>query len=62
MSLRIDVAVWRARALSYGTDDELKPEFRVHLALYEEFVADIKRLSVQAGELRQKLEALRAKM
>jgi hypothetical protein len=45
----------------YGADGKLRPEFRVHLALYEEFVADLKRLCTQAGELRAKLEAQRAK-
>jgi len=46
----------------YGPDGKLKSEFRVHLALYEEFVADLKRLSAQGGELRRKLESLRAQM
>jgi hypothetical protein len=54
--------VLEGAAAFYGQDGSLKPEFRVHLALYEEFVADLKRLSLQAGELRLKLEALRAKM
>jgi hypothetical protein len=54
--------VLEGAAAFYGPDGKLKPEFRVHLALYEEFVADLKRLSTQAGELRRKLEALRATM
>ena len=53
--------VLEGAASFYGADDKLKPEFRVHLALYEEFVADLKRLCVRAGELRTKLEAERAK-
>ena len=46
----------------YGPDGKMKPEFRVHLMLYEEFVADLNRLSAQGGDLQRKLEALRAKM
>lgn len=49
-------------AAFYDADGKLKPEFRVHLQLYEEFVSDLKRLSAQGGELRHELEALRAKM
>jgi len=49
-------------AAFYDSDGKLKPEFRVHLQLYEEFVSDLKRLSAQGGELRHKLEVLRAKM
>ena len=49
-------------AAFYGADGKLKPEFRAHLQLYEEFVADLKRLSAQGGELRRKLEKLRATM
>lgn len=49
-------------AAFYDADGKLRPEFRVHLQLYEEFVADLKRLSAQGGELRHKLEALRATM
>lgn len=49
-------------AAFYGPDGTLRPEFRVHLQLYEEFAADLKRLSAQGGDLRHKLEALRATM
>lgn len=54
--------VLQGAAVFYGPDGKLKPEFRVHLALYEEFVADAKRLSAQGGKLAHKLEQLRAKM
>lgn len=54
--------VLQGAAAFYGPDGKLKPEFRVHLQLYEEFVADLKRLSAQGGELRRKLEKLRATM
>lgn len=46
----------------YGADGKLKPEFRVHLALYEEFVSDLEKLSPRAGALRAQLEASRKKM
>ena len=54
--------VLEGAASFYGPDGKLKPEFRVHLKLYEEFVADAKRLSTQGGELARKLEAMRARM
>lgn len=37
--------VLEGAAAFYGPEGKLKPEFRVHLALYEEFVADLKRVS-----------------
>jgi hypothetical protein len=49
-------------AAFYGPDGKLKPEFQVHLALYEAFVADLKRLCAQTTDLRRKLEELRATM
>lgn len=54
--------VEQGAAAFYGADGKLKPEFRVHLMLYEAFVADLERLSAQAGDLERKLMALRAKM
>jgi len=47
-------------AAFYGSDGKLLPEFQVHLALIGEFAADLKRLSLRAGELKQKLEANQA--
>jgi len=44
----------------YGSDGKLLPEFQVHLALIGEFAADLKRLSLRAGELKQKLEGYQA--
>jgi len=54
--------VLQGAAAFYGADGKLKPEFRAHLMLYEEFVADLTKLSAQAGVLLKKLEILRAKM
>jgi len=47
-------------AAFYGPDGKLLPEFRVHLTLIGEFAADLKRLSLRAGELKQKLEVKQA--
>ncbi|SRR5258706_8890092 len=47
-------------AAFYGSDGKLRPEFQVHLALMGEFAADLKRLSLQAGELKRKLQAREA--
>ena len=47
-------------AAFYGPDGKLKPEFQVHLALMQEFVTELKRLCVQAGELHRKLDAKRS--
>jgi len=47
-------------AAFYGPDGKLLPMFQVHLALVGEFAADLKRLSLRAGELKQKLEAYQA--
>jgi len=46
----------KGTAAFYGSDGKLLPEFQVHLALIGEFAADLKRLSLRAGELKQKLE------
>ena len=46
----------KGAAAFYGSDGKLLPEFQVHLALIGEFAADLKRLSLRAGELKQKLE------
>jgi len=48
-------------AAFYGSDGRLLPEFLVHLALIGEFAADLKRLSLRAGELKQKLEVIQAR-
>jgi len=44
----------------YGAGGTLLPEFQVHLTLIGEFAADLKRLSLRAGELKQKLEIKQA--
>lgn len=48
-------------AAFYGPDGKLRPEFQVHLALIGEFVSDVKRLCLRAGELKRKLEAIQAR-
>jgi len=50
----------KGAAAFYGSDGKLLPEFQVHLALIGEFAADLKRLSLRAGELKQKLEGYQA--
>ena len=49
-------------AAFYGPDGKLKPEFQVQLALTEEFLADLKRETAEAGKNRRKLMELRARM
>ncbi len=43
----------------YGTDGRILPAFRAHMDLQKEFAADLRKLSLQAHDLRLKLENIR---
>lgn len=44
----------------YGPDGHLLPQFRVHMDLQNEFASDLRKLSMQARDLRLRLEALQS--
>ena len=44
----------------YGTDGRIQPAFQVHMDLQKEFAADLRKLSIQAHNLRLRLETVRS--